>query len=111
MRLLLWLLRLCGFTNLYALVPVAEWKEVRDFLKNLEEMEATGKHLTGLTETTRDLLEQLPRIKQMAEEAHIMACNGLPVSAVAATKIAGQIVVSGMEMPDPKQFMTNKQED
>lgn len=107
MRLLLWLLRLCGFTNLYALVPVAEWRDVQSLLSGFRE---GGIH-HGVNDDLTNLIKEHRRTRQIAEEAHIAACNGLPVSAVAATKIAGQIVVSGMEMPDPKQFMTNKQED
>lgn len=105
MRLILWLLRLSGFTNLYALVPVAEWRDVQSLLSSFRE----GGTNYAVSAALTTLINDHQRTRQIAEEAHTMSVGALPVSRVVATKIEGTTVVAGLpDDPDPSKYMTKK---
>lgn len=61
-----------GASKLYAQIPVAEYEQLKGILATYE------------------------KTKAIAEEAHCCAVGALPVTSIAAAKIGGEVVISGL---------------
>lgn len=66
-----------GANKKYAQVPVEEWAKVQELLKNID-------------------TDEWKRIKGLAEQAYTMSVDTIPSSGIAATKIAGETIVTGI---------------